>query len=299
MANPKALVVYFSGTGGTKYCASAITDALKDKGCEVNMHSLDAADYETVKADHPGLIVNAHYLFILYAVHAMDAPMPVYDWIEDLPHGQGIKTIVISVSGGGEMWPNTSCRVYCIKTLEKKGYDVVYEKMLVMPANVLVGENDDLCMHMLNALPIKSRRIVEDVLAGKRLRTRFKISTRWMHFISNTEHRNARRFGQLLYADPNCSGCGACARNCPRQNITMEGGRPQFHDRCIICMRCIYQCPKNAIAPSRLKFFVVKKGFDLAALEKRMKGVPLKPVKECCKGVIWVAVRKYLLEKEA
>lgn len=298
MDKGKALVVHFSGTGGTKHAAAAIADALKVRGCWVVQHSLDAKELAKYKADYPQLIESIEYLFILYAVHAMDAPTPVYEWIEGLPQGKGLKTVVISVSGGGELWPNTSCRVHCIKALEKKGYDVTYERMMVMPPNVLIGVNDDLCMHLLNATPVKAGRIVEDVLSGKRHRTRFKVSSRWMHFISKAEHKGAKQFGPTISAGEDCTGCGLCAANCPRQNITMESGKPIFHDACVICMRCIYQCPQNAISARKLRLIVIKNGFDIESLQERMKGVELKPVKDCCKGIILAGVKKYLMEKD-
>jgi ferredoxin len=58
-------------------------------------------------------------------------------------------------------------------------------------------------------------------------------------------------------ADGNCTRCGLCVRICPSGNISLppepfgqhgpENGLPVFGDRCVLCMRCVHQCPEEAI----------------------------------------------------
>jgi ferredoxin len=224
----------------------------------------------------------------------MDAPQPVYEWIATLPDGNGLPVAVIAVSGGGEVWPITSCRVRCIKALERKGYTVNYETMMVMPSNISVATNDHLAMWLLRVLPEKISRITEAILSGKRLRTRFKISSRVLSYVSVREKQNAYRFAKGLRITAACTGCGWCERNCPRNNIRLIEEKPEFADRCIICLRCIYGCPNHAINVERFKLLVNQSGFSLKELEQRMAGVELKPVKECARGIFGIGVRRYL-----
>ena len=44
-----------------------------------------------------------------------------------------------------------------------------------------------------------------------------------------------------------CIGCGRCSRSCPMENITMEEGRPQWHNHCALCLRCYHICPEHAV----------------------------------------------------
>ena len=44
-----------------------------------------------------------------------------------------------------------------------------------------------------------------------------------------------------------CTGCGKCTRSCPMDNISMENGRPKWHDRCALCLRCYHICPCDAV----------------------------------------------------
>jgi ferredoxin len=81
------------------------------------------------------------------------------------------------------------------------------------------------------------------------------------------------------------------------QNIETpeSAAKPKFSDRCIICTRCVYGCPSSAIKAKGP--LALKHGFDLEAVERRMKGVELKPVGQC--GKVWYnkGVRDYLLDK--
>ena len=44
-----------------------------------------------------------------------------------------------------------------------------------------------------------------------------------------------------------CISCGICQAVCPAKNITLEDGKPVFHQGCECCMACIQHCPQRAI----------------------------------------------------
>lgn len=48
-----------------------------------------------------------------------------------------------------------------------------------------------------------------------------------------------------------CIGCGSCAKICPLANIVLEDGRPVWNGNCTQCMACIGICPQNAIEYGR------------------------------------------------
>lgn len=47
--------------------------------------------------------------------------------------------------------------------------------------------------------------------------------------------------------EDSCKGCGNCAKLCPRSNIVIENGRPDFKHNCELCHACIPWCPNFAI----------------------------------------------------
>lgn len=290
-------IIYFSGTGGTKKIAEAFEKELNDREISVTVKNLGASIQEKTGASAEFETGEAELSLLIYPVYAMDAPKPVYDWIESLDSMESAgKFAIISVSGGGEMWPNKGCRNSCCKELERRGIQVVYDRMMCMPANVLVEYNDHLIMHLINAISVKVPQIIDELLAGKIRRTNFRKGF-ILNRISRIERENAAKLAQKFQITGSCTGCGWCVRNCPTSNIEISEGdsKPHFADRCVICTRCVYGCPTRAI---RLKgSFTLKNGFDLAAVESRMEGVELQPVEKCCKGWIYMGVKGYLQNK--
>lgn len=288
------LLVYYSGTGGTRLVADCFESTLLDTGCEVMKHSLNINEFNRNRNNYMDTMKQVDRIILLYAVYAMDAPAPVYEWIDCIPGGVGLPVAVLSISGGGEVWPNTSCRVAIKRELMKKGYDPYYENMIVMPSNWITQGSDHVVMHLLNKLPEAVYRIAAEIMSGKKRRSPFRLGTRILMPLSRLEKKQAAEFGRYLEAGVACTGCGWCGESCPRGNIHMENGKPVFGDRCIICLRCIYGCPQKALKARKWDFVVVKSGFDLEAVKKRMEGIPLEPVEKCCKGLIWSGVRRYL-----
>jgi len=290
-------LIYFSGTGGTKRIAEAFEKELKGRGLAVMVKNLGESLQEKKDAFSEQEMKEIDLNILVFPVYALDAPRLVYEWIESAGEsGTGREIAVFSVSGGGEMWPNKGCRNGCCKALEDKGFRVVYDKMMCMPANVLIDYNDHLVMRLIRVIPKKVTQIVDDLLKGKVNRTHFRKGF-IMDWVSRSERENSGKFVQGFEITDECTSCGWCVRNCPMQNVAISepSSKPKFSDRCIICTRCIYGCPVHAIKTKGP--LALKKGFDLEAVERRMEGLELEPLEKCCKGWLYKGVKDYLLDK--
>ena len=105
-------IVYYTGTGGTGMAAECMADFLRKANWEVTMQRL--------MAGAPEVLGDFDRLIVMFPVYAFNAPEPVISWVDGLPACPGKQAAVISVSGGGEMCPNTACRHKTIKKLEQK-----------------------------------------------------------------------------------------------------------------------------------------------------------------------------------
>jgi ferredoxin len=310
----KSLIVYFSGTGTTAWCARRLREHLSGTGKdgETILHALEG----------PGRNDHAHVngvqrLILLYPLHAGDAPKPVREWVRQLPKppapaagggGEGKPlTAVFSVSGGGAIWPNNDGRRRVIRDLGRRGYPVSYEDMLVMPSNWTVETPGELVPLLHRATDNRLRRAAEDLQRRIAKLSPAAPASAMVSWMASLEHRFSPRFGRGITPDENCNGCGWCAANCPAGNISMGAhGKPEFADVCLICMRCLYGCPKGSLSPSWLKFFRIPGGFEMPqsagrALEAGALGdwdagdkKTRELIDSAARGILWLGLRRYL-----
>jgi len=289
----RAHIVYFSGTGGTALAAETMSASLRGRGAETTVSEIFYDKLPQARLDE--------LLVLLFPVYAGDAPSPVAEWIATLGNARQGKAAVIAVSGGGEVSPNTACRVKTIKRLEKHGFLVVGEYMLCMPSNLIVPTPEATAVRLLRVLPEQCGRIADEILAGTKNRKRPLRKDRVILPFLAAEKVGAKLFGKTLKPDSSCIHCGLCAKNCPRGNIQMREGKPAFGWRCALCLRCIYACPQHAIQTPMLmlKRAIFKEGFDLQSIQRKAAaetGAPPEEPDAKTDGV-WEGVAAYLEQK--
>ncbi|MEN6370356.1 MAG: EFR1 family ferrodoxin [Thermotogota bacterium] len=59
--------------------------------------------------------------------------------------------------------------------------------------------------------------------------------------------RTCRRQDERFTVSDACTACGLCVRACPKGNIVLSDGRPEWSHRCEQCFACINLCPVAAI----------------------------------------------------
>ncbi len=287
---PKKIeIIYFSGTGGTKRAADAFVNEFIKQGISVHCHEVHAKKPYTAQ-DHD-------LLLMLYPVYAMNAPRPVYEFIDKLPMAEKKLAAVISVSGGGEVIPNTASRLHCIQHLRKRGYRICYEHMLIMPANFIVPTPKELSLMLLKVLPDKVRRIVADLLSGIVRRTEPYLIDRIISVFTEAQKKGSKLYGKNIRVSSACNGCGLCAKACTTGNIKLQDGKPIFAYRCCLCLRCIYHCPMKALKPAIARSFILKEGFSLKELEKELPDFQPIDVNSYQYGDGFAGLKKYFLEE--
>lgn len=280
-------IVFFSGTGGTRRAALELFKQMKTLKLYPSILELGAG-----KLNDAGLplSLDKKHIILLFPVYAFDTPSILNEWVEKTSLISS-DFIIISVSGGGELWPNTGCRSPLIRQIKEKGGIVLHEAMLIMPCNFFVQGSDHMNMRLLNILPQKIEDLLKDIQKEHYHLSKSRLGL-IQKMISAAEKKGAHYAGSKLKTNEMCTGCGICARSCPKENIEIIDSRAVFNKSCILCMRCIYNCPDKAIVSN--SSFVLKEGFDLDALVERMKGVELQALEECAKGLLWKELRSYL-----
>lgn len=262
---------YYTGTGGSELVAKLLADKLKANNKNVIINRIirnNISDRDKIEAD---------YYILIFPIHSFNAPKPIYEWVEHLS-GNGCKTAVISVSGGGNVISNSASRHKTVKLLKKSEFKVIYQDMVRMPNNWMKAPDEKKYTRLLSKIPEKIESISQTILSEKRER---KI-VYWIDYpisaLGESEKKVTQKFGSNIKVTDSCNGCGLCAKNCCSSNIKMDNTtsdkthqRPIFGDRCDMCLGCIYNCPQNALQPTVYAYQVDKNGYDLDAMCKVAK----------------------------
>lgn len=176
---------------------------------------------------------------------------------------------------------------------------MIYEKMLVMPSNFMIGFDESLCAMVLHATPVVVDKVVLNIMAGAQHRTTPYGIDRIASKLGSFQKLGGKYFGRHLKVSDSCIDCGWCVKCCPRNNIKMNNGKHSFGEDCVICMRCIYGCPQKAIEPGFGKFMVLPDGFNLAKVENRMDHLTVYPrISQATNHASLRGVREYLRESD-
>lgn len=282
-------LAYFSGTGCTKAIVDCFESQLTELGIRVSTFDIAACGAASPAPSDLLIVFSPVYAFRLADI--------VENWVKNLTPVHNTAAVIISVSGGGEISPNTACRVLCKRLLKRKGYHMIYEKMMVMPSNWGTQAEPQQNLDLIAIMPQKVNQIISDILSGKQVHSHPKLQDRVIAILGKAEHLGARCFGLSIHASKACNQCGLCIQNCPQKNIRMKNQAPKFGFRCLWCLKCIYACPRKALAPRILKFSVLKNGFDLKAMTSGAQKSTRKAAKNNRKSAAWQGVIDYLNEK--
>ncbi len=296
----RILIVYYTGTGSTGIVAEHALNNLMERGIEAEAFRLTHSSKDKLSE----LAHSYDGLILLYAVHAFNAPEPVYEWLDRLESVSAKPAMVISVSGGGEMVSNTACRVTEIKKLASKGYKVTTEAMAAMPNNWMSPNPDIVSRALLAIIPQKVASWIDAFLAGQPTEVMpVKTIDRMITKVGTLEKHGGHLFGKNIKVGSTCNGCGWCVKNCPAGNIAFqelsEEQMPIFGKVCHFCLGCVYGCPQKALTPGKLKFAVIKSGYSINGIKIKEAldlndPATLNQLNEALGSSGWLGVKRYL-----
>lgn len=91
----------------------------------------------------------------------------------------------------------------------------------------------------------KADRAAQDI-SGKVKRVR-DLYTPINWFVQKAYPANHKQKVDQKFCVENCNGCGTCEKICPRGNIHLVNGKPEFSGNCEVCLACFHACPNASI----------------------------------------------------
>lgn len=232
------MILYFSGTGNSRYAAQTIGTVTGDKVVSINA-LLKNGSKEQIQSDEPFVFVCPTY--------AWRIPRIVEHFIREVQFSGSNKAYFILTCGN-----ETGNAVHYAKRIcSGKGLAFMGIASVVMPENYIArydapdkAQADviiqkavphilDIAKYIKNGAPLPH----EAIEAGSGLKSSL------VNPIFYTAFVNAKGF----YSTGVCMGCGKCVELCPLNNVILKDKKPQWGKNCTHCMACICGCPAEAI----------------------------------------------------
>ena len=236
------MILYFSGTGNSKYVAQRMAEALNQSLLSMN-DRIRSHDTSPVETDERLVIVTPTY--------AWRIPRLVRDWLLETEFPGAAQVWFIMTCGSEIGHASRYNRFLC----QTKGLTDMGTAQIIMPENYIALfrapgpeearaivaaavpglEEGAECIRRGESLPPVRRGAIDKLKSGP-------VNAFFYRFIIKAGP---------FHSTSTCVGCGKCAAVCVENNIRLRDGRPVWGDRCTHCMACICGCPAGAIEYGR------------------------------------------------
>ncbi len=253
----KGMILYFSGSGNTKFIENKIEEEFIKNGCDIETHSIE----EKINIKN----FSYDYLILGFPKYFEYIPQNFMEYIDDNlgPSDKEVKTMIFTTGKD----KNKMYFDELEKGLLEKNFKVIMTKNFKMPNSFIISKNYKSVKDLDNIYQSSSNKI-KDAVANflienysKEEINNFKatIMKRLYKFKTKDLYKNSYRFS----VNSSCDKCNLCVKACPTRNIEYIGGDIKFRDNCIMCCRCISCCPKNAILYKNKKYPQYKENINL------------------------------------
>ena len=232
------MVLYFSGTGNSRYVAGRVARALGEPLCSLN-ERIKAGDYSPVETGERLIVVTPTY--------AWRIPRLVGDWLQKTKF-PGAKRVWFLMTCGSEIG---NAEKYNRTLSREMGLSYMGTAQVVMPENYIalfrVPGVEESRQIVARAEPDIDRAIAalaaDEAFAPPRNNLYDRVVSGPVNPVFYALVVKDRAFA----SGAACTGCGRCAQLCPTNNIVLRSGKPVWGGNCTHCMACISYCPTEAI----------------------------------------------------
>ena len=226
------MIYCFTGTGNSLQIAEAISSRTGQSVMRIteNMFLPDSSED----------------VWIVSPVYFFNQPPLVRDFVDSLKPARGRKVVFVFNYGST---PGRVCKK-SVRELNKRGFTDVSAFGIRMPENYIMLFSvppEDKCEKMKDSVDSLVDDIVSKVSKTNYVNNKGLGFGSLLTFFGNTTYGMMSKTKKFC-VEENCTGCGACAKLCPRHIIEMSEGKPVWtQTKCDHCNACINRCPVEAI----------------------------------------------------
>ena len=233
------LTLYFSATGNARYIAELLCREMGGRCMSIEAR----ADFDAEIAAH-GVIA------FCYPVYGSRVPRIMREFVaRHMPALTGKRLVICAVQN---IFSGDAARAFT-DMFDIGAVEVVYAEHFNMPNNIcntplLRPTSSRKIERYKRKAELKVARMCDNMRRGVVKRRGFSwISRRLGSIQGNPWARLELKAMSGVKIHPQCNACKLCTKICPMQNLTERDGRIQQCGNCILCYRCVNQCPQRAI----------------------------------------------------
>jgi len=249
------IMIYFSGTGNSKYIAELFCKKMKTKCYSIE----DEVDFDQ-------LIDTGNTIGFCYPVYGSRVPKIMREFVArhiDSLKGKKLIILCTQMSFSGD-----AARAFT-DLLPRKHVNVIYAEHILMPNNVcnffLTPLANEKRVHKyITSAFWKMKDVCNEINYGVTTKRGFNPVSRLLGLIQGSFFPGIeKRASKKVWIDSDCDCCGLCVSLCPMNNFSLNNGMIETNNNCMMCYRCINKCPQMAIS-----VFLRKK------VKTQYKGIP-------------------------
>lgn len=232
------MVIYFTGTGNSKFIAERIADALGDNLVN-SFNNIKSGTFEEYNSEKP-------YVFVC-PTYAWRIPRVFEGFIKSSSF-KGSNNAYFVMTCGGE---TGNAGHYLKKLCEECSLNFKGIGEVIMPENYTamfaVPKQSEADKIIEKAIP-QADKIIEIIKSGNDIPYGTGgITGKILSAVVNPAFYPLCVKSKAFKANDKCISCGKCEALCPLNNIKLTNGKPAWADNCTHCMACINACPEKAI----------------------------------------------------
>ena len=232
------MIVYYTGTGNSRYCAELLADKLEEEVFDT---------FRTIKNQTKAELVSETPWVFVSPTYCWQLPHIFEDFIRKATF-HGNKDAYFVMTCGGEIGnAGAKIRQLCQEVgLHYKGVLPV-----VMPENYIAMfevPSAELAKRIILVAKRPLLRATKMIQKGEHFpKQKVNLADKFKSGPLNPIFYKLFVKAKPFYATDACIGCGKCTKACVLSNITMKDNKPVWGDKCTHCMACICSCPGEAI----------------------------------------------------
>ena len=252
------LMLYFSGTGNSKYIAELFcsvmnmhTDQTANTGLPANA-DMNAQCYSIEENINFKELISSHETIgFCYPIYGSRVPRIMRGFAGKYIGLLKDKKVIIFCTQW--MFSGDGARVF-IDMFSRNYVEVIYAEHFFMPNNVnnlfiLPLESDKKIKKYAAGAERKMQLVCDNIKNGIIKKRGFNGFSRFLGLFQGVFMPTwEKKALDLVKVYDDCNQCGICVSICPMRNFENRNGKIVTKGNCTICYRCINKCPQKAIA---------------------------------------------------